>query len=117
MESKKRMHFLVNAEMKKNWIMKAKEQDLSLTDFIINKVEDNLTRNQALFLSQKVDEIAKLNKKVDTNINQVTKIINAEKRITEKNIVLFNQYFSEYIEKINEQNKEIKKFHKLIFSL
>jgi len=109
MKKKERIHFLINSEMKDKWKKEAMDSKMNLTDFIINKVEDNLTRNEVNMIVKSIEDITNFRNKVDNNINQITRIVNIDKSINEKNMITFNALLEAYIEKVSEQNSEIRK--------
>jgi archaellum component FlaC len=116
MKNKSRIHFLINSEIKDNWKEKAMDSKLNLTDFIINKVEDNLTRKEVNTIVNSIEDITNFRNKVDNNINQVTRIINIDKSISEKNMMAFNALLEAYIEKVSEQNEKIRKLINRLYS-
>lgn len=105
MENKSAMiKFRIEIEKKKIWKKLCSERKVSLTRLIIDSVEDRLIddeRRKVLAFIEKQDNIFV---KIETNINQIARIANAQKFISKKELNSFSQRLIE-IEKLKkEQN-------------
>ncbi|MBP1838774.1 hypothetical protein [Formosa algae] len=112
----KRVHFVISEERKNKWLELAKEEYSSLTDFIITRVEGNITRYDIKTIEGLFEKMGGNRNKVESNINQVTRIINVAQNINEENMLRFLELFSEYSRKVEKQNKIITKVYKKLNS-
>jgi len=106
MENKsKKIILRIEEEKKKAWKQLCSKRKISLTRLIIDSVEGRLMddeRRKILAFIEKQDNIFV---KIETNINQVARIANAQKFISEIDVKIFLEQLSE-IEKLKqEQNK------------
>lgn len=106
MENKSNIIILrIEEEKKKTWKQLCSERKISLTRLIIDSVEGRLMddeRRKVLAFIEKQDNIFV---KIETNINQVAKIANAQKLISEKQVKIFSEQLSEIQKLKQEQNK------------
>lgn len=109
-----RIEIRIEKERKKLWKKLCSERKVSLTTLIIDSVEDRLMndeRRKVLAFIEKQDNIFV---KIETNINQVAKIANAQKFISEREIKNFNLKLSEVEKLKQEQNKIFSQIFSLI---
>ncbi|KFC20740.1 hypothetical protein IO90_16545 [Chryseobacterium sp. FH1] len=90
---------------KEKWKKVCLEKQISLTSLIINSVENRMMddeRRKVLTFIEKQDNIFG---KIETNINQVAKIANGQKFISESKLSSFSDKLSEIIILKKEQNE------------
>ncbi|PTT38188.1 hypothetical protein DBR28_08925 [Chryseobacterium sp. HMWF028] len=106
MENKSEMvKFRIEKVKKETWKKLCSERQISLTRLIIDSVEGRLMddqRRKVLAFIEKQDNIFV---KIETNINQVARIANAQKFISEKEVKIFSEQLSEIQKLKQEQNK------------
>lgn len=91
---------------KEGWKQICLEKQISLTNLIIDSVENRLMddeRKKVLAFIEKQDNIFV---KIETNINQVAKIVNGQKLISENELQKFTDQLTE-IAKLKAQQNEI----------
>ena len=101
-----RIEIRIEKEKKKIWKKLCSERKVSLTRLIIDSVEDRLLddeRRKVLAFIEKQDNIFV---KIETNINQIARIANAQKFISEKEMKNFSQRLIE-IEKLKKDQNLI----------
>lgn len=115
MENKSTMiKFRIEPEKKKNWILLSSKRKISLSSLIISSVEDRLLddeRKQVLAFIEKQDNIFV---KVETNINQIARIANSQKFLTENDVKNFALKLDEIIKLKHEQNEIFSKLYSII---
>ena len=104
----------IQKSRKESWKTLCKEKQISLTSLIIDSVEkrilDNERRNVIAFI-EKQDNIFT---KIETNINQIAKIANGQKFISEKELHNFSNQLNEIATLKNQQNEIFLKIYSLI---
>ena len=109
-----RIEIRIEKEKKKIWKKLCSERKVSLTRLIIDSVEDRLLddeRRKVLAFIEKQDNIFV---KIETNINQIARIANAQKFISEKEMKNFSQRLIE-IEKLKkDQNLIFLKIYSIL---
>ena len=91
---------------KQNWKKLSKEKQISLTNLIIDSVENRLMddeRRKVLAFIEKQDNIFV---KIETNINQIAKMVNGQKFISENELQKFSNQLTE-IAKLKAQQNEV----------
>lgn len=95
----------IKSEKKKNWKTICSNKQISLTSLIINSVEKRIMddeRRTVLAFIEKQDNIFG---KIENNINQVAKIANGQKFISEKELRNFSDKLAEILILKKEQNE------------
>ena len=98
----------------KDWKKICSNKQISLTSLIINSVENRMMddeRRKVLAFIEKQDNIFG---KIETNINQVAKIANSQKFISETELRTFSDKLSEIIILKKEQNKMFTKIYAML---
>ena len=91
---------------KENWKKICIEKQISLTSLIISSVENRMMddeRRKVLAFIEKQDNIFV---KIETNINQIAKIVNGQKFISENELQKFSNQLTE-IAKLKTQQNEV----------
>ncbi|WP_228442053.1 hypothetical protein [Chryseobacterium nematophagum] len=103
----------IEKDKKKTWKRICLKKQISLTRLIIDSVEDRLLENerrQVLTFIEKQDNVFA---KIENNINQVARITNSQKFISEKEL----RYFSEKLTEIEKLKKEQNMLFTKIYSM
>ncbi|MDR6156659.1 hypothetical protein QF023_000175 [Chryseobacterium sp. SLBN-27] len=103
--------FRIKGEKKKDWKKICSNKQISLTSLIINSVENRMLddeRRKVLAFIEKQDNIFG---KIETNINQVAKIANGQKFISENELRNFSDKLSQIVILKKEQNEIFTKIY------
>ena len=104
----------VQKSRKENWKKLCKERNLTLTDLVTASVENRILdneRRQILAFIEKQDNVFI---KIVTNINQVAKIVNGQKFISESELKNFTAKLSEIAQLKKEQNQIFEKIYEML---
>jgi hypothetical protein len=110
-EKKKYIKIRISIIQKEKWKKVCSEKKISLSSLIINSVENRMMedeRRKVLAFIEKQDNIFG---KIENNINQVAKIANGQKFISENELRNFSDKLSEIIILKKEQNEIFKKIY------
>ena len=114
MEKEVRIFVRIQKYRKENWKTLCKEKQISLTSLIIDSVEKRILddeRRKVLAFIEKQDNIFA---KIETNINQVAKIANGQKFISEKELNNFSNQLNKIADLKKQQNEVFIKIYSLI---
>lgn len=106
--------FRIDKQMKKEWKKKCVTMNISLTSLIINSVENrvmNDERRKVITFIEKQDNIFI---KIETNINQIAKIANAQKFISTQDLKDFSDKLSEIALLKKQQNEVFLKIFSML---
>ena len=106
--------FRIEKDKKENWKKICSQKKISLTSLIIDSVENRILddeRRKVLAFIEKQDNIFI---KIETNINQLAKIVNSQKFITKNEADEFQDQLKTIIELKEIQNKMFVKIYSLI---
>ena len=104
----------VQKSQKEHWKNLCKGRNLTLTDLITASVENRILdneRRQVLAFIEKQDNVFI---KIETNINQVAKIVNGQKFISESELKNFTAKLSEITKLKKQQNQIFKKIYEML---
>lgn len=115
MENKSAMIKLrIELARKEYWKQLCSEKKISLTRLIIDSVENRLMNDERRKVFAFIEKQDNIFVKIETNINQIARIANSQKYISEKDLIDFSNKLSE-IEKLkNEQNLIFSKIYSLL---
>ncbi|MBD3903374.1 hypothetical protein NAL32_10680 [Chryseobacterium sp. Ch-15] len=101
----------IKGQKKKDWKNLCSKKQISLTSLIIDSVENRILndeRRKVLAFIEKQDNIFV---KIENNINQVAKIANGQKSISENELRNFSDKLSEIVILKKEQNEIFTKIY------
>ena len=104
----------IQKSRKESWKTLCKEKQISLTSLIIASVEKRILddeRKKVLAFIEKQDNVFA---KIETNINQVAKIANGQKFISEKELHHFSIQLNKIADLKKQQNEVFIKIYSLI---
>lgn len=99
---------------KENWKTICKKKNISLTSLIINSVENRIMddeRRKILAFIEKQDNVFI---KIETNINQIARIVNAQKFISAQDLNDFSDKLSEIALLKKQQNEVFLKIFSML---
>ncbi|WP_027384946.1 plasmid mobilization relaxosome protein MobC [Epilithonimonas caeni] len=109
-----RIEIRIEKEKKKLWKKFCSERQVSLTQLIINSVENRMMDNERRKVLKFIEKQDNIFIKIETNINQIARIANLQKFVSEKDLRNFSQKLAE-IEKLkNEQNEIFMKIYRML---
>lgn len=106
--------FRIEVSRKKFWKKLCSERKVSLTQLIIDSVEDRLMEDERRKVLRFIEKQDNIFVKIETNINQIAKVANSQKFMTEKEFKNFSEKLVE-IEKLKkEQNQIFSKIYSML---
>lgn len=114
MENKDYVKIRISCSRKENWKKVCAKKKISLTSLVINSVEGRIMddeRRKVLEFLEKQDNVFI---KIETNINQVARIVNAQKFIAKKELDDFLDKLSEITILKERQNKIFENIYTLL---
>lgn len=116
MEKEARIFIRIQKHRKESWKKLCFKKRISLSNLIIDSVESRIfddERRKILVFIEKQDNIFS---KIENNINQVAKIANAQKFISNEDLKSFSEKLKTVIELKEQQNEIFTKIYSLIAS-
>lgn len=114
MEKEVRIFIRIQKYRKENWKKICLKKNISLTSLIIDSVENRILNDERRKILAFIEKQDNIFGKIETNINQVAKIANGQKFISESELSNFSDNLSEIIVLKKEQNEIfIKIYEKL----
>lgn len=106
--------FRITREKKNNWKKICVERQITLTSLIIDSVENRILDNERREILAFIEKQDNLFAKIETNINQVARIVNGQKFISEVELEKFSGKLSELVTLKKEQNKIFEKIYSML---
>ena len=85
----------IEKSRKENWKKICLEKQISLTNLIIDSVENRMMDNERRKVLAFIEKQDNIFGKIETNINQVAKIVNGQKFISENELQKFSNQLTE----------------------
>lgn len=114
MEKREYIKIRISITRKLHWKKICKERNITITDLITASVENRILdgeRRQILAFIEKQDNIFV---KIETNINQIARIVNGQKFISENELNDFSSKMKTIIKLKEQQNEIFVKIYSLI---
>ena len=99
---------------KENWKKICSEKQISLTSLIIDSVENRILNNERRQILAFIEKQDNVFAKIENNINQIAKIANSQKFISENEQNHFQKQLKTIIELKEKQNGIFTKIYSLI---
>mgnify|MGYP006381344155 FL=1 len=99
---------------KNNWKKICEEKQITLTSLIIDSVENRILDNERKEILAFIEKQDNLFVKIETNINQVARIANGQKFISENELRKFSEKVSEIVQLKKEQNIIFGKIYSML---
>ncbi|MCL1032846.1 hypothetical protein BBI01_16995 [Chryseobacterium artocarpi] len=114
MEKEERIFIRIQKSRKENWKKLCSKKRISLSSLIINSVENRIFNDERRMVMAFIEKQGNVFIKIETNINQVARIVNGQKFISEKLLEDFSNTLSE-IEKLKkEQNMIFSRIYSIL---
>ena len=103
-EKTEAIKFRISREKKANWKKICNEKQITITSLIIDSVENRILDNERKEILAFIEKQDNLFVKIETNINQVARIANGQKFISEIELGKFSKKLAEIVQLKKEQN-------------
>ena len=113
-EKTEAIKFRLSKEKKNNWKKICEEKQITLTSLIIDSVENRILDNERKEILAFIEKQDNLFVKIETNINQVARIANGQKFISENELRKFSEKVSEIVQLKKEQNIIFGKIYSML---
>ena len=113
-EKTEAIKFRITSEKKNVWKKICGEKKITLTSLIIDSVENRILDNERKEILAFIEKQDNLFVKIETNINQVARIANGQKFISENELRKFSEKVSEIVQLKKEQNKIFSKIYSML---
>ena len=113
-EKTEAIKFRLSKEKKNNWKKICEEKQITLTSLIIDSVENRILDNERKEILAFIEKQDNVFAKIETNINQIAKIANGQKSISEKELNHFSNQLNKIAGLKKQQNEVFIKIYSLI---
>ena len=113
-EKTEAIKFRISREKKANWKKICNEKQITLTSLIIDSVENRILDNERKEILAFIEKQDNLFVKIETNINQVARIANGQKFISENELGKFSKKLAEIVQLKKEQNIIFGKIYSML---
>jgi hypothetical protein len=114
MEKRDHIKIRISKTRKENWKKICKEKNITLTNLIIASVENRILEDERKKILEFIEKQDNIFIKIETNINQIARIVNAQKFISSKELNHFQNQLKTVIELKEKQNEIFTKIYSLI---
>lgn len=113
-KSSEMIKFRIKKSKKEKWRKICLDRNISLTQLIIDSVEDRPKEDDRRKILKFINEQDNIFIKIETNINQVAKIANAQKSISDQVLKDFTTQVAEVKKLKEEQNETFRMIHAIL---
>ena len=113
-EKKNSIKIRISAIQKDNWQKICLNKGISLTRLIVNSVVYRLMDDERRNVLEFIEKQDNIFTKIETNINQVAKIVNTQKFISSKELDNFSDKLTEILELKKVQNRIFENIYALL---
>ncbi|GGP06296.1 hypothetical protein GCM10010992_25940 [Cloacibacterium rupense] len=114
MEKRDYIKIRISITRKENWKRICKEKNITLTNLITASVENRILEDERKKILEFIEKQDNIFIKIETNINQIARIANAQKFISSKELNYFQSQLKNITELKEKQNEIITKIYSLI---
>ena len=114
MEKRDHIKIRISKTRKQHWKKICKEKNITLTNLIIASVENRILEDERRKILTFIEKQDNIFIKIETNINQIARIANAQKFISSKELNYFQNQLDEITDLKKQQNKIFTKIYSLI---
>ena len=114
MEKRDHIKIRISITRKQYWKRICKEKNITLTNLITASVENRILEDERRKILTFIEKQDNIFIKIDTNINQIARIANAQKFISSKELNYFQSQLNEITDLKKQQNEIFIKIYSLI---
>ena len=114
MEKRDYIKIRISITRKQHWKRICKGKNITLTNLIIASVENRILEDERKKILTFIEKQDNIFIKIETNINQIARIANAQKFISSKELNYFQNQLDEITDLKKQQNKIFTKIYSLI---
>ena len=114
MEKRDHIKIRISKTRKENWKRICKEKSITLTNLITASVENRILEDERKKILTFIEKQDNIFIKIETNINQIARISNAQKFISSKELNHFQNQLNEITDLKKQQNEIFTKIYSLI---
>lgn len=115
MENKSAMvKFRIEKSKKETWVQLCLKRKISLSQLVIDSVEGRLLDDERRRIIRFIEKQDNIFVKIETNINQIARVVNSQKFISEKELQNFSDKITEIKKLKQEQNMIFVKIYSLL---
>ena len=114
MEKRDYIKIRISITRKQHWKRICKEKNITLTNLITASVENRILEDERKKILEFIEKQDNIFIKIETNINQIARIANAQKFISSKELNYFQNQLDEITDLKKQQNKIFTKIYSLI---
>ena len=114
MEKRDYIKIRISITRKQHWKKICKEKNITLTNLIIASVENRILEDETKKILMFIEKQDNIFIKIETNINQIARIVNAQKFISSKELNHFQSQLNEITDLKKQQNEIFIKIYSLI---
>ena len=104
----------IQKSQKENWKKICLEKQISLTNLIIDSVENRMMDNERKKVLAFIEKQDNIFVKIETNINQIAKMVNGQKFISENELQKFSNQLTEIAKLKAQQNEVFLKIYSML---
>ena len=104
----------IQKNRKEHWKKICLEKQISLTNLIIDSVENRMMDNERKKVLAFIEKQDNIFVKIETNINQIAKMVNGQKFISENELQKFSNQLTEIAKLKAQQNKVFIKIYSML---
>ena len=113
-ESATSIKFRIDKKKKESWKKFCQEKQITLTNLVIDSVENRIFDNERRGILEFIEKQDSVFVKIETNINQVARIVNGQKYISDLELKRFTDQLVEIIKLKNKQNAVFEKIYSML---
>ena len=114
MEKRDHIKIRISITRKQHWKRICKEKNITLTNLITASVENRILEDERKKILEFIEKQDNIFIKIETNINQIARIANAQKFISSKELNHFQNQLNEITDLKKQQNEIFTKIYSLI---
>lgn len=99
---------------KENWKKQCEIRNISLTSLIIDAVENRILEDERSNILTFIEKQDNMFVKIETNINQIAKIVNTQKSINNCDLANFSEKLNEITILKKQQNEMFEKIYSML---
>lgn len=110
----KTIFFRITGQKKNEWKKICNSRNITITSLIINSVENRIMDDERKVILEFIEKQDNVFVKIETNINQIAKIVNAQKFIAPEDMKDFLEKLGEIVTLKHQQNKIFQNIYSML---